>query len=702
MIRFDKENQIIAIDTKNTTYAMQILRDKYVLHRYFGKKTKDVPLYEERLLQFSPYDAEISRSFSLDAVASELSFFGSGDLRDTGIKIKNRYGNSVTKFIYKSFRTFKGRIPFGDMPYSRNGDETLEITYFDDVSNCRLKSYYTVYYDTDTIVRYVVFENAGKDTLLIENALACQLDFENADFEFVCLAGQYYHERNITAYPLHFGKQSIYSERGHSSANANPFAILKSPAADENSGECYAAEFVYSGDFELQAELMYDKRMRFMAGLNRHTISWNLRGGDSFTTPETILTFSAEGLNGVSRNLHDHLRANVINPKFVYAPRPVVINTWEAVHFNINEDVLLKYADAAAEIGIDMLVVDDGWFGKRNDDTSSLGDWYLNTEKFKNGLESFSEKIHNKGLKLGIWIEPEMINPKSELYSKHPDWALQCPNREKSLWRHQLVLDMSNDEAVTYVANSIIETLKDVKLEYIKWDFNRSLSEVGSLAFDEERQCEIKHRFVLGTYKMHKMLTEAFPDVIFEGCSGGGGRFDAGILFYCPQIWTSDDTDPIERLKIQQGTMTAYPLSAISAHVSNTLINDYEDRPDYDLRFKVALGGVLGYELDITSLSPEEKKEAEKQIRLYKKLSGLILHGDAFRLSGLSDNEYGFYVLSKDGTEYYFEYYNLSDAPVQRLFEIKLRDEKVIIDTSKAVKYSGNKTLYYMFSCSIA
>lgn len=703
MINFDKAMQIIRIDTKSTTYAMQIAYGKYVLHLYYGKKKEQIQPYTEKIVAFAPYDADIGVNFSLDIVPTELSFFGSGDLRDTGIKIKNQNGDSVTKFQFESFKVFNGRIEFENMPYSRNGDQTLEITYFDKVSQCRLKSYYTVYFESDTITRYAVFENVGEKSLLIENAIACQLDFEQSNYEWTCLGGEYYYERNIISYPLHFGKQSIYSERGHSSAHANPFVMLKTPETTESKGECYALEFVYSGDFEIQAEVLYDKRLRLMAGLNRHTIAWNLENGAKFTTPEVILAYSENGTNGLSQNLHDHLRNNIINPKFVHQSRPVVINTWEAVYFNINEKLLLEFADKAVELGIDTLVVDDGWFGKRNDDTSALGDWYVNNEKFKNGLKEFSEKVHAKGLKLGIWIEPEMISPDSELYRKHPNWAIQCRNRESSLSRNQFVLDMANSEAVDYVVSLIKATLQDVKVEYIKWDFNRSLSEVGSLAFDEKRQCEIKHRFVLGTYRMHKLLTDAFPNVMFEGCSGGGGRFDAGILFYCPQIWTSDNTDPVDRLKIQKGTGLAYPLSATSAHVSNCLLNGCEGNLDYDFRFKVALGGILGYELNITKLQKEQMAEIKGQIALYRQLEKLILKGDLYQLEGLSENEYGFFVVSKDSAEYYFEYFCLNVEVKERIFKLETEEKEIIVKVSPALGKTihGTEKMFYFFDYKI-
>lgn len=701
MISYNEQTKIIYINTKNTTYAMQISHGKYVLHLYYGKRTDSLKPYKERVVSFCPYDPNIGVKFSLDTVPTELSFFGSGDLRDTGIKIKNQNGDSVTRFLFKSFRVFDGRIEFDNMPYSRGGDKTLEITYFDGVSGCELRSYYTVFYDTDTITRYVTFENKSRHSLLIEEAMACQIDFERANFEWTSLGGKYCWERNPLTHKLHFGKQSVYSERGHTSAHANNFIMLQKPKTTENKGECYAVELVYSGDFEIQAELLYDKRARLMVGLNRHTISWNLGRGESFTTPEAIMTYSDKGRNGISQNMHDHLRNTVINPKFANKKRPVVINTWEAVYFNINEDLLLEFADKAAELGIDTLVVDDGWFGRRNNDKSSLGDWFVNTEKFKNGLKSFSEKVHARGINLGIWIEPEMINPDSDLYRAHPEWAIQCKDREGCLSRNQLLLDMTNNEAIDAVVGMIVKALEGVQIEYIKWDFNRSISEAGSLTLPKRKQCEVKHRFVLGTYRMHKLLTEAFPDVLFEGCSGGGGRLDAGIMFYCPQIWTSDNTDAIDRLKNQRGTSYAYPLSTNSAHVTHSCINKYEDKKnvDLDLRFKIAMGGVLGYEFNITKFTKEQSDVVKQQIKDYEAVRELVLKGDLYRLDCKLNREFGFYVLSKDRSEYYFEYFCLGEGFRERTFEIDAGNKKIKITVNRenAKKVSYKKTLHYFF-----
>ena len=712
MISFDLEEKIFRIDTKNTTYAMKIAHDKYLTHLYYGAKLENLQgLYKEYPVDFAPYVAEVGANFSLDTVATELSFFDSGDLKDTAVKIKNGNGDSSTLFYYKSYRIFAGRQEFTDMPYSRNADETLEIIYEDEVSGCELHSYYSVFVNSNTITRYARFVNKGEKPISICRANIAQLDFLSGDFHLVTLCGDYFKERKITEYPLHEGLQGVYSKRGHSSHQYNPFVALKTAETTENSGDVYAMEFVYSGDFEAQAEKTFSGKTRLMMGLNRDTFTWLLESGEEFCSPEVILTYSGGGMNGLSQNLHDHIREHIINPKFVYADRPVVINTWEAMYFNIDEEILFRYAEKAKQIGIDTLVIDDGWFGKRNDDSIGLGDWFVNRNKFKDGLASFSDKVHALGLKLGIWIEPEMINPTSDLYKEHPEWVLQCKDRPKSLGRRQLVLDLTNDEVIDYIVDTIKTTLSDVKLEYIKWDFNRSLSEVGSLFLPTERQGEAKHRFVLGSYKMHKKLTEAFPDVLFEGCSGGGGRFDAGILFYCPQIWTSDNTDPVCRLSIQKGTSLAYPISAISAHISDSLFNKFEGDPDYDFRFNVALGGVLGYELNITRLSLENEKKIQEQVEKTRKLQQLLLRGDFYRLDGLDEGEYGFVCVSKDKSEFLLVYQSIVNVERKKICVVGLDNRIMYKDESGnfhlgeklakegvAIKSSNNTYSYFYFS----
>lgn len=691
MIIFDEQEGIFRIDTKNTTYAMKIAHEKFLVHLYYGKQTDNVgEYYKEYPVAFAPYVAETGADFSLDTVPTELSFFDSGDQKHTAIKVKNGNGDSTTLFYYQSHRIFKGREPFENMPYSRGGDETLEVVFFDEVSGCELHAYYVVFAEDDVITRYLRFVNKGENTLSLESVTGAQLDLPKNDYKLITLCGDYFYERNEVENPLVCGVQKIYSKRGHSSHHFNPFMALKKADTTENEGDAYAMQFVYSGDFSAQVEKTFSGKVRLLMGLNEDTFSWRLEKGEQFVTPEVVMSYSNRGMNGLSQNLHNHARNAIINPSFVYKKRPVVINTWEAMYFNIDEEVLFRYAEKAKELGIDTLVVDDGWFGSRNDDGQGLGDWFVNTAKFKDGLQAFSDKVHALGLNLGIWIEPEMINPKSELYEKHPDWVLQCKDRELSLSRRQYVLDLTNDEVVDYIVERLKKTFDGVKLEYIKWDFNRSISEAGSLRLPKERQGEARHRFVLGSYKLHKKLTEAFKDVMFEGCSGGGGRFDLGILFYCPQIWTSDNTDPVNRLNIQKGTSLAYPLSTISSHVSDSLFNKLEGTPDYNFRFNVALGGVLGYEMNITRLSAENEGKIKNQILTYEKIHNLILQGDYYRLAGLKNMEYGFTVIAKDKTEFLLVYQNLNGTERKKIPVFGL-EKKAVYQTADGKVYRGEE-----------
>lgn len=689
MILFDKKNKIFNIKTNNTTYAMQVVHDKYVAHLYYGKKTDRLTeCYKEYPVDFAPYVADVGANFSLDTILTELSFFDSGDTKDVALKIRNGNGDSVTRFEYVGYDIFKGRLEFENMPYSRNAEETLEIIYRDGVSGCELHSYYTVFPESDTITRYARFVNKGESPLVLQKATACQLDLLKDDYTLISLCGTYGRERNVTEYPLHVGVQSVYSKRGHSSHQFNPFLALKTARTTENNGDAYAFEFVYSGDFKAQAEKTYDGKVRVLMGLNADTFEWTLEAGESFTTPEVIMTYSARGMNKLSQNLHDHIRAHIIPKKFAFSARPIVINTWEAMYFNIDEEVIMRYAEKAQTTGIDTVVIDDGWFGQRDNDSIGLGDWYVNEKKFPNGLQNFSERIHALGLKLGIWIEPEMINPRSELYKQHPEWVLQCKDRESSLGRRQLVLDLTNDEVIEYMVETIKKVFDGVQLEYIKWDFNRTLSEVGSLQLPVCRQGEAKHRFTLGSYKLHQKLTEAFPNVLFEGCSGGGGRFDAGILYYCPQIWTSDNTDPVAQLEIQRGTAMAYPLSCISVHVSDSRFNCLEIKPDYDFRFNLAQSGILGYEMNITRISAEQEEKLRAQVALNKELQPLLLHGDCYSLEELQAGEYGLACVAKDKSKFFVLYRNVGGKE-RRSLKICGLDKNKTYKDDKGRTYSG-------------
>lgn len=660
MIIFDKTHNLFKIHTQNTTYAMQIVHGKYVAHLYYGKRKDDIGDFTLQRTSFAPYYPDEEENISLDWLQTELSFFGGNDLKDTAVRIRNANGDSASFFRYRTYRIFKGRVEFDDMPYSRGGEETLELTYVDEVSGCVLYSYYTVFPDSDTITRYLRFENQGNVPVKIERALSCQLDLPAGDYISITLCGAYFNERHLTETPVHVGLQGIYSMRGHSSHQFNPFLAVKSAQTTEYAGDAYAMEFVYSGDFTAQIEKTFEGKVRLLMGLNKDTFAWNLGAGETFTTPEVILTYSADGTNALSQNLHAHIREYIMPKPFAFSPRPIVLNTWEAMNFAINETNVLAYAQHAKELGMDAVVVDDGWFGERCRDDRSLGDWRANTRKFPDGLRAFAEKVHALGLKVGFWIEPEMISENSHLYRSHPEWALRCKDREPSRGRMQLVLDLTNDDAVETVVKNLVETFKDVPIDYIKWDFNRSLAETGSLNLPPEKQCEVKHRFVLGSYKMHKLLTQTFPNVLFEGCTGGGGRFDAGILFYCPQIWTSDNTDPVERLEIQKGTAFAYPLSAISAHVSNSKFNEIEDGLDYAFRFNVAAEGILGYEMDVTRLSLENTERLKAHIQTYKRIQPLLLEGDTYRLEDMQKGEYGVCVVSKDKKRFVAFYRNVN------------------------------------------
>jgi alpha-galactosidase len=636
-ILFNREKQIFKIDTRNTSYVFSLFEKQYLVSLYYGKRVEDSDLrylHVPLMRSFSPYMSGLGNTFSLNTARQEFSSNGTGDFRLSSVAAENGCGNSCVRFIYQSHRIFEGREAVRGMPHARpaEGVQTLEITLFDAVINCTLYLYYTVYENTDTLCRHTVIKNCGGKPVTVEKLMSAMLDLPNQQYELLHLAGVYGNERLPVREKLTQGIKILHSNKGTSAHQTNPFAAVLEQSTTENSGNAYGIELVYSGSFYIGIEKEQYGTVRLCAGINPENFRYVLSPEETFYAPEAVLTFSDKGIGQLSRNFHDHLRQNIIDPKWAEAPRPVVFNSWEVSYFDINEKSLLDYARAAKALGIDTLVIDDGWFGKRNDDTVGLGDWYVNREKFSEGLGAFSEKVNKIGLKFGIWIEPEMVNPQSDLFEAHPDWVLKCPHRENSVSREQLVLDICNADVRAYLVSSLEKAFRGVNLSYIKWDMNRYLTEIGSTAFPVNRQKELSHRYVLSVYELLDAVTKLFPNAMIESCSGGGGRFDAGMLYYSPQIWTSDNTDPFERAHIQHGTSLAYPPSAISCHVSATPSGGTQRLSSMDFRHHIAFNGVLGYELCLLKLSSEEKTKIVGYIKKYREIERLILSGDYYRL----------------------------------------------------------------------
>jgi len=613
----------------------------------------ELPMVERPFVPSS--DPEDPR-FSLDALPQEYPAFGNGDFRFPAHQVLQEDGSTITELAYSSFRIIPGKPALEGLPstYVQDEDEarTLEISLVDDLIGLEVVLSYTVFEDLDAIARSARILNKGKRPLTLLRALSASVDFEGSDFELLHLAGDWARERAIVRSPLRSGSQLIESRRGASSHQHNPFLALLSPGADEDSGEVFALSLVYSGNFLAQAEVDRLGGTRLAIGINPFEFSWLLPPGGSFQTPEAILVHSSTGLGGMSSRFHELFRSRLCRGAHRDRERPILVNNWEATYFDFDSGKILALAEEAKELGIELCVLDDGWFGQRDDDRSSLGDWSVDKRKLPLGLGDLASRVGEKGLKFGLWFEPEMVSPKSRLYAAHPDWCLHVPSRPRTEQRHQLVLDLGRSEVRRYIVDSVSSILRSAPIAYVKWDMNRHLTELGSAALPPERQKEAAHRHILGLYEIMGEITRAFPEVLFEGCSGGGGRFDPGILAYMPQIWTSDNTDAVSRLKIQYGTSLVYPCVAMGSHVSAVPNHQVGRVASLEFRGAVAMSGNLGYELDLGALTEAEKGEVARQVAEYKELRKLVQFGDFFRiLSPFQGEDAAWIFVSRDKAE---------------------------------------------------
>ena len=631
MIRFNEQEKIFHLQTKNSSYIFCVSDFDVLEHLYYGKKIAedDVKYISNRqIYAFHAHESRDSRKFSVGTVGLEVSPFNSGDFRTPSLVYDYEGSIDCNRLRYRSHKIYKGRKPLEGLPYSREREatETLEIVLTDDDKKVELTMFYVVYAKEDVIARSQTIKNIGDGVMTVQKLSSMCLDFYGMDFDVLTTEGMYLYERaQVSRFALKRGVFQNNSLTGSSSHNHNPFIALCSHNADEDNGEAYGFNLLYSGNFSEEVAVGNLGDTRLIAGIDSTGFSWTLKAGERLVAPEAIMTYSDQGLGGMSRNFHDHIRENIIEKEYAYAPRPIVINSCEAAYFDVNEELVLRLAKEALECGIDTVVLDDGWF--RTSVKHGLGDWRTDKERFPTGIKGLADKIHAMGLKFGIWLEPEMVSADSDLYREHPDWVLSTA-KLPLISRFQYLLDLTRDEVVTYIADRIIEELQDVEIDYIKWDFNRYATEAGSFVTP---QGEVYHRQMLGVYKLWALIKERF-NVLFESCSGGGGRFDAGMLFYSPQIWTSDNTDPYARLYIQNGTSYAYPMSAMSCHF--TVGNCTSGRAStYDFRYRVASMGSYGYELDLSKYSVEEKAQFKKYSEWYReKDEALTLQGDLYRL----------------------------------------------------------------------
>lgn len=656
-ILFDKNKNIFTLHTDNTTYQMQVDKYGFLLHLYYGRRTKGTMEYlltfADRGFSGNPYDAGEDRTYSLDVLPQEFPCQGNGDFRSSAISVKYSDGSYGCDLRYQGHEVKKGKYAVKGLPavYADETEaETLEITLEDPVTKLQVVLMYGVLPQYDVITRSARIINNGKGTLYLEKIQSACLDFVTGSFDLISFYGRHAMERNFQRIPVKHGTYKIGSRRGTSSHQYNPLMILAGRDTTEDYGNCYALSFVYSGSFQGEAELDQYNQTRILLGLQEEQFSYPLKSGEVFYVPETVLTYSSQGLGKLSQNLHRCYRKQLCRGKYKEATRPILVNSWETAYFNFDSKRLYDLAVHAAELGVEMLVMDDGWFGKRNDDNSSLGDWVVNEEKLGEPLKDFIDKINGLGMKFGIWFEPECVNEDSDLFREHPDWAMVIPGRKPVRGRNQLMLDFTRKEIVDDIFEKVCKVLDQGNIEYVKWDMNRSMTDLYSCGTKE--QGRIAYDYMLGLYDFLERLLERYPDLLIEGCSGGGGRFDAGMLYYTPQIWCSDNTDALDRVKIQYGTSFGYPASAVGSHVS-VVPNEQTGRViSMETRGIVAMAGVLGYELDLGRLSLEEKEIVKEQIRKYRTYSGLVQKGLYYRLTNpFEDSTAAWEFLSEDGSE---------------------------------------------------
>lgn len=647
-ITFNETTRIFTLTTAHTTYQMQADAQGYLLHLYYGARTAgemDYLLnYGDRGFSGNPNSAGNDRTYSLDALPQEYPSLGTGDFRNYALNIENADGSQCCNPVYITHEIEAGKYTLKGLPFVRaeeNEAETLKIILEDPVTKVELHLLYGVLEKEDIITRSVIIKNAGKAPVTVKKAQSACLDFLHGDYDLIKFHGRHAMERNMERMPVSHESIRIGSRRGTSSHQYNPGVILAGKNTNEDSGSCYGMLFVYSGNFLVEAEKDQYDQTRIQMGLTDELFAYPLEAGAEFTAPEVILSYTNKGLSRLSQQYHHCIMNHICQGKYVHANRPVLINSWEAAYFDFTGDTIVELAKEAKALGIDMVVMDDGWFGKRNDDNSSLGDWYVNEEKLGGTLTKLIERVNAEGVKFGIWIEPEMVSEDSDLYREHPDWAITIPGRKPVRSRNQLVLDFSRKEVRDEIFKRICAVLDQGNVEYIKWDMNRSLADIYA--------SNVTYDYVLGVYDFLEKLTNRYPDILIEGCSGGGGRFDAGMLYYTPQIWCSDNTDAINRTRIQYGTSFFYPVAAMGSHVSAVPNHQTGRVTSMHTRGVAAMSGTFGYELNPALLNAKEKAEIRAQLAQYREYQELIREGDYYRLSNpFQDNFAAWMVVSND------------------------------------------------------
>ena len=712
-ITYNEQNRIFKLDTAHTSYCIGLVdEENFVGHVYYGRKLADDNLaYLMRTGEapFVPSENNRDRTSFLDTFPMEYTGNNLGDYREGSFSIRTKNGHTAVSLTYVSHRIYDGKPELPGLPATFGSEKeckTLELCCEDSILKLQVILLYSIFNDTDVITRSVRIVNQGDEEIYLTKVLSACIDMDNDDYEMITLHGSWARERAIQVRPVMKGKQGVSSIRGESSHQEHPFIAWKKRTTSQESGDIYGMHFVYSGNFIAQIELNQFDSMRALMGIHPENFCWKLESGESFQAPEVVCVYSAEGIGGMTRSLHNLYRKHLIRGEYKDKKRPILINNWEATYFDFNTEKLLDIARQASKLGIEMLVMDDGWFGYRNDDNTSLGDWIVNEKKLDGGLKHLVDEVNKLGMKFGIWFEPEMISPDSDLYREHPDWAIAVPGRTGSLARNQYVLDLTRKEVRDHVFDMVSSVLHSANIEYVKWDMNRQLSDIGSYGLPADRQGELYHRQVLAVYELQDRLTKEFPHLLLENCSGGGARFDPGMLYYSPQIWCSDDTDAIERLSIQEGTAMIYPLSTMGAHVSDCPNHTVGRVTPFETRGYVALAGTFGYELDVTKIPEEDRNMIPEQVAMYHKYNDLVREGDYYRIASYRENHFYdcYEVVSQDKTEALVTYIQVLNRPNYHSRRIQipgLAPEKMyVIENAadwpeiKQTEYSGEALQY--------
>ena len=695
-IFYDEQSRSFKLDTKASSYVISVVDDEgFIGHAYYGDKISDTDVrYLLRTDEnpFMPSKNNRERGSFFDAFPTEYPGNNVGDYREGAIAVRCEDNSRAVSLVYAGHRIYAGKpgikgLPatfdrYGECGTSEHGQHdgkdtgvyTLEIDAVDACIGLEATLIYSVFPEQDVITRSVRLKNNSDKNIFVTKVMSAALDLPDEGYELLSLHGSWARERKMELRKIGYGKQSVGSIKGKSSHQEHPFIALVDNGLSQDRGHVYGFSFVYSGNFIAQAEKNQFDSIRVLMGIHPDNFEWKLEPGEEFDTPEVVMTYSASGLGTMTRNLHDLYREHLIRSPYKDKKRPILINNWEATYFNFDTDKLIAIAREAKKSGIEMLVMDDGWFGHRNDDSTSLGDWFVNEDKLKGGLKHLVDEVNKIGLKFGIWFEPEMISPESKLYAEHPDWAIAIPGREACRSRNQYVLDLSRPEVVDYCYEAVAGILRSANIEYVKWDMNREHTDLHSNYLPVDRQGELEHRYMLAVYELQERLMKEFPNLLLENCSGGGARFDAGMLYYSPQIWCSDDTDAIERLAIQEGTALIYPLSAMGAHVSDCPNHTVGRVTPFKTRGDVALCGTFGYELDITKIPQEDRDAIPGQIATYHKYNDLVRNGDYYRLASYQENNlYDCYmIVAKDKSEALLTYVQVLKRPNFKSRMVKL------------------------------